>query len=401
MPCSEDHNRHSANEAWLVKCHYPSKLIMPLFTYIPDGQKALVSSPNASYSNSMSQQVRGGAQHQHYVPRHILRGFLSTDEKEAAAERVRVFDLDTGRAFTTKIDNIMGERRYNDWWADADTRLTIEPAVGKIEDFVLPLITRLREIKRLDLSEQEHAEIALLLAFQFCRVKAMREVMIRVEQQFRSGIEKRGWSMDQIDGWRPLDEDRLKEDHVRQQMHSLASFTEAMADKVFFLAEPPSHMSLYIGDNPVVMANDVKQGPWGNLGLNVPFIQIYMPIAQDLLLCAYSKEVLGKLMREHDEAMVEVRSDVMGKLMRGEIEQSLVKPLLDEFDESDGVRELLRRIRSGKPTQLGVEHVLRCNALQALYAVRHVIDSRGDFDAARSVLCERQLAAGSTAGNNQ
>jgi len=52
------------------------------------------------------------AKHQHYVPRHLLRGFLSDNLEEAKNERVRVFDLETGKTFTTKIDNIMGEGRY-------------------------------------------------------------------------------------------------------------------------------------------------------------------------------------------------------------------------------------------------------------------------------------------------
>ena len=40
------------------------------------------------------------AQHQHYVPQLLLRGFLSRDPAKAAKDQVHVFDLEAGTQFT-------------------------------------------------------------------------------------------------------------------------------------------------------------------------------------------------------------------------------------------------------------------------------------------------------------
>lgn len=55
------------------------------------------------------------AQHQHYVPQLLLRGFLSREASRAAKEQVHVYDMVERRQFTPPIGKIMGERRYNDF----------------------------------------------------------------------------------------------------------------------------------------------------------------------------------------------------------------------------------------------------------------------------------------------
>jgi len=62
------------------------------------------------------------------------------DPAAAVKERVRVFDLQTGNQFVTGISDIMGGRRYNDWWIDERTLATIKPAACRIEDEVVPIV---------------------------------------------------------------------------------------------------------------------------------------------------------------------------------------------------------------------------------------------------------------------
>ncbi len=347
----------------------------------------------------MNEPRRPAAQQQHYVPRHLLRGFLSSDALEARKERVRMFDLREGKTVPpTSISNVMGERRYNDWWLDDQTLMTIEPAVTKVENVVFPLITRLRAEQKLELSEKEHDEIALLLAFQFVRAKKMREVILRMDNHLRNAIEKRGWKMEQVEGYEPPTEESIKQDHTRQQIKSLAKYTEIMADKVFFLATAPEGKSFYLGDNPVVMANDEDRRPWGSLGLSVPYIQIYMPISSNLMICAYSKEVLGGYMMKHDESMAEARRIVLSKVMSGEVPLGMMKQLLDNVNASDGLIALRDNVKAGTPTVLEPSMVDRYNSLQAFYAVRWVVDSRGDFDIAASMMADRQRAVDEESG---
>jgi len=327
------------------------------------------------------------AKHQHYVPRHLLRGFLSDNPEEAAKERVRVFDLQSAKSFTTKINNVMGEHRFNEWWADEDTIISVDPSIEAIEHQVVPLIDRLREQRRLNLSAEEHQDIAVLLGLQFTRAKAMRQMFVRFEDQLRRHVEKRGGRMEQVEGWEPLTEEKLKRDHIRQLVNSFPKYVEHMADKVFFLMTPPPGESLYLGDNPVVMANDVKSRPFGNLGLNVPYIQLYIPIAHDLMLCAYSREVLGRAIKQSQEMHDELRRNAFDLMWKGAIGPDGMKRILAEMPRD--VDEFIGAIRAGESVPMQAETVAGYNSLQAFYAVRYVVDRRGSFAVAREAVKQR------------
>jgi len=58
----------------------------------------------------------------------------------------------------------------------------------------------------------------------------------------------------------------------------LEDFTAAMAPKHSYLLVKDCPGELYISDNPMVMHNNKDYGPYGNIGLAVPHIEIYYQI---------------------------------------------------------------------------------------------------------------------------
>ena len=110
---------------------------------------------------------------QHYVPRFILRNFLVNEAKE----QVSVYDKHTDRVFTTSIDNIMAENQFHDFVFDG-SHLSLEPAMTKLEQSVLPVYQRIIETRRLDKTPDEKAALAFLIAFQFARTKGARRRLL-------------------------------------------------------------------------------------------------------------------------------------------------------------------------------------------------------------------------------
>jgi hypothetical protein len=215
------------------------------------------------------------AQHQHYVPRLMLRGFLSRHGNEAEKGQVRVFDLVERRAFQTSIDNIMGERRFNEWWLDDETIASIEPAAGHIESHVAPLVERIRQEKCLQRTPEEFGDLALLMAFQFIRTKKMRLLPERLNKQLKEQIERMGFDPAKVKGLFDLDEERLKQQHTKHQVEGLEKYANLIAQKEFFLMEAAAGECFYLGDHPVTLHNDEEaSGVMGRLGLGVPYIQI-------------------------------------------------------------------------------------------------------------------------------
>lgn len=334
------------------------------------------------------------AQHQHYVPQLLLRGFLSRDPALAAKEQVHVFDLETGASFTPSITNIMGERRFNDFWLDEETLATIEPAAGRIESHVAPLVERIRAERRLDRSPDEFGDLALLMAFQFIRTKKMQLLFERMNRQLRTHVERMGFDPDQVQGLETPDEETLKRLHVRNQIEGLEKYVRVIAEKEFFLMAAPERASFYLGDHPVVLHNDEdRRGMFGGLGLAVQYIQIYLPLSADLTLCAYDKAVLGQLMKTRDEGIRENQVYALRKLIRGEITASQMKQALDAMKDFDVITPLIDAIRAGAPIVIGPEQVQFCNSLQASQAHRFVVDPDGNFEVAAEMMGERKNAA--------
>lgn len=332
------------------------------------------------------------AQHQHYVPKLLLRGFLSGDPERALKEQVHVLDLEAGKSFPTSIDNIMGERRFNEFWVDDDVLATIEPWTGRIESHLAPIIERIRARKTLERTQEEIANLAFLMAFQFVRTKGMRLMPERIDAQLRRHVKRMGFDPAKVDGLMNLDEEGLKKEHIRHQVQNLEKYVEIMAEKEFFLMTPPDGRSFYIGDHPVVLHNDEPRTVHtGHLGIGAAYIQIYLPLSSDVLLCAYDKAVLGQMMKASDEARnKEVAGYALSKLIAGEISAAQMKQAIDAARDLDPVAAMIRAIRAGQPIAVGPEQVQCYNSLQAFFAHRFVIDPDDSFAVARDMIGERK-----------
>lgn len=158
---------------------------------------------------------------------------------------------------------------------------------------------------------------------------------------------------------------------------------------------PPDGRSFYIGDHPVVLHNDEPRTlHTGHLGLGAAYIQIYLPLSSDVLLCAYDKAVLGQMMKASDEARnKEVAGYALSKLMAGEISAAQMKQAVDASRDLDPVAAMIRAIRAGQPIAVGPEQVQCYNSLQAFFAHRFVIDPDDSFAVARDMIGERKSAA--------
>lgn len=333
------------------------------------------------------------AEHQHYVPQLLLRGFLSRDPIRAKKEQVHVFDLIEQRGFTPPVAKIMGERRFNEFWFDEETLATIEPATSRLESHVAPLIERIRTEKRLERTREEIADLALLMAFQFIRTKKMRLLPDRLDAQIRSHVRKLGFDPQKVHGLLELDEESLKREHVRHQVKNLNQYASLIAEKEFFLMQPPRGRTFYLGDHPVVLHNDEPRTLHrGHLGIGAAYIQIYLPLAADVMLCAYDKAVFGQLMIVRDEGLKDLQRNALANLMRASISPDQMKQAVQEFSKMSPVTALIEQVRNGNPILIGAEQLECYNSLQALQAHRFVVDPDGRFAIAREVIVDRESA---------
>lgn len=331
------------------------------------------------------------AEHQHYVPQLLLRGFLSQIGNEGQKEQVRVFDLERQESFPTSISNIMGERRFNEWWLDEETLASIEPSTGQIESQLAPLIEKIRVEKQLDINPDTISNLALLMAFQFIRTKKMRMLPERLNEQILAQIKKMGLDPAKVDGLVDWDKESLKKQHVKQLIDGLEGYTKIMFDKAFFVMTAPKGKSFYIGDHPVTLHNDEeRRGVLNGLGIGVPYIQIYLPLSHDVTLCAYDYAVLGDLMKRREKVMNEGAATAFQALTDGRITRERMKEIMEASKEFDDIGPLIDKIRAGGPVECQPGHVDAYNALQVTQAHRFVVDPSGKFDIVDEIIARRE-----------
>jgi hypothetical protein len=333
------------------------------------------------------------AQQQHYVPQMLLRGFLSKIGDEANKEQVRVFDLERKKSFPTSIANIMGERRFNEWWVDEETLATIEPATAHIESHISPLIEKIRAEKRLEISEATASQLAVLMAFQLIRTKKMRQLPEQLDQQLINQVRNMGLDPARLDGIGNWDEAALKKQHAFNQITNLPEFTKIMVDKIFFVMTAPEGKSFYLGDNPVVLHSNAERNVnRRGLGIGVPYVQIYLPLSHDVLLCAYDRAVLGQLQGLRDEGFKKTAGEALVAVMEGQITTEQMRSFVENSQESDVTGPFIDAINAGEAVACSDKHVDQYNSLQVRQAHRFIVDPLGKFDVVIEMLAKREAS---------
>jgi hypothetical protein len=323
-------------------------------------------------------------QNQHYVPKFILRQFLTNPD----AEQVAVYDKKDDKTFVTSIRNVMAENRFNDFVFDEDWTVSFEPIACAAEDQVLPTYRKILETRRLEGTPQEKAALAFLVAFQFLRTKAQRARWQQLEDLIVAKVEESGGKMQDVKGWedwQPATEDSLKRDHLLSIRRSIGEFAQIIGTKDFLLAEPAHGRSFYLGDNPVCLNNMQNFAPYGNLGLAVTGIEIYLPLASDLLLCAWCPSILTTLRSDYERSVREQRTEAVGQVMAGKMTAPQMKELMGRLEQMGGpATSLLSAAAEGRPVSSNAANMDYYNSLQTSFASRYVVCQQADFALARS-----------------
>lgn len=319
------------------------------------------------------------AQKHHYVPKLIIRNFLFDKKREY----VRVYDKKENKEFTTSIVNIMAERRFHDFIFD-DFIVSFENIAGKIEEIILPAYRSVIQSKKLTGEPEEKGALALLMAFQFIRTRAARDRWKQMDDILREKIESMGGSIEDMEGYEPPTENNLTKIHVLQMKEAVAEFAPIIAQKNFALMLAPKRRTFYLGDNPVVLHNENDFRPYGNIGLAVKGIQIFLPLTSDIVLCAFCPSIAQGLLEEMTKRIDERNNIIATKVLSGEIFVSQVERIREQFLEED--QKFFRTISTFDECGLILaqdEHVEFINSLQSMYAKRFVICAKGDLRLAR------------------
>ncbi|EEJ8233442.1 DUF4238 domain-containing protein, partial [Salmonella enterica subsp. enterica serovar Albany] len=219
---------------------------------------------------------------QHTVPRFLLKHF-STPGK-GKRQRLYAFDKAAGRAYATTPDDATVRNTFYNLDNHPD-RLSLEPLLGIYEHHAAPVIAALlahRDIRRL--TDDERYRLAVFVAVQRARTFGELERISGMISVLTDKMEAIGSTKEQAMETLGLSSGGDTKDIFLRQLVQQVSHIDLLLKKDWYLLETRPERPFYVSDNPVVLKNSNDFGPYGNLGLAVSGIQIYLPLSSTLML---------------------------------------------------------------------------------------------------------------------
>lgn len=308
------------------------------------------------------------AEQHHYVPRFLLKHFTSGKKPQ-----IFVYDKSNDNQFRTNIKNIAAEHGFYDIEVD-DEILTLEPGLAHLEantSGIIKKILKERTLKTLD--EHEVAILAVFLAVQFVRTKEHRLRFEHLGELFAQKLRDMGVSEENITE-QTKSKTGLPEDKLIgfESVLGAKEFVPHFLNKVWVLFETTIKHPFYISDNPLTLHNEVDHGPYGNIGLAVRGIEIYLPISTTLclgLLCP-------SIAKEFQNAYENLRQ-------LDQVAPGLADTIMNNPEAS---RAFCEGLVNGTPIQVIEDNVMMMNSLQVMHSSRFLYCETDYFDLAKRMI---------------
>lgn len=211
----------------------------------------------------------------HFVPRSVLRRF-SPDEDRTY---VFVFDKVSGRSWPGGMATTGSGKGYNTLTQADGERLNFEPDFDEIDATYARIgdhLAATRDVSKL--SDTMRGELADVVAVQLLRTPIVRSTLEKLPRDLVEEMQRVGLPA-------PDDTELPSDDQVRQASRDLvanrAPTRETLLAKDLMLFEPQEQARFWTSDHPVARYSTT---PLGETGLQSLGVEIFLPIAADLLV---------------------------------------------------------------------------------------------------------------------
>lgn len=311
-------------------------------------------------------------QNQHYVPKMLLRNFTPGE-----TEQIHVYDKSNDNEFRVNINKIASEIGFNDASLEGNS-ISLEPLLEKLESSTSQIFREIIKKKVLHvLDESQILWLAMFLAVQFMRTKEQRLALEFLSKDLEKKLIGFGATDDDLQRLGVLEShDQAKFNNLMFTLWSALDFVPLFLNKGWMLYESREENPLYISDNPVVLDNHQTFGPYGNLGLDVPGIEIYLPLSTTLCLGLVCPTIDAEF-KEGWESL-----QMLDELKPGFVDT--------ELQFSSETRIILEGYFNKTAIPLDEENVVRLNSLQVVHSSRFVFCERDDFDLVKDMLSKNE-----------
>lgn len=321
----------------------------------------------------------------HYVPRFLMKNFAT--ERKTGHFQIWTFDKETERSFKTAVENVAVESDFNSLERNG-VRVSLEAGMGMIESAAAaPIVETLERGSLAALTPAQRQALDLFCALQFVRGTATRarlsDLISTVTRRVATLAQAQG--VERADHDSPSDESKVVAFQlISEQLQELA---RQFSSKDLLLFEAVEGAEFILGDNPIAMQNERDFGPYGNIGLAVPGIEIYLPISARYSLGFYCPSILAgfrEAIKKSERAIADARVRItIGSNSAAE----MAKATLVQAEQIRGrISRMPTAHDEGSPLPAETDHVVRLNSLQVKWAERWLLGPSMNFDLVRRMI---------------
>lgn len=304
----------------------------------------------------------------HYVPKFLIRNFGMGKKNQ-----VWVYDKTNSRSFPSNAKNVASENRFYEFDVGG-TMYSLESSLSRIETKSKELFDKILAADSTgSLKADDRSTLSSFLAIQFIRTKSFRAQWSEMPGLLREKLEAAG---DRIAAGsqaeaitRDPTENEVKVETARMLVDAPETYGPHFLNKVWFLAKTTKLHPFVLGDNPISLQNQIDMGPFGNLGLALRGIEIYLPLSSTRALVMWCPS----LAQQVSDAAATIRS----------LPRSIIA---NRIRDPEGILATDTAVRTGCTLDYQVQHVRNFNALQIGRSERYVFSSINDFSLADEMM---------------
>lgn len=316
----------------------------------------------------------------HSVPEFILNRF-------AVSGKICVFDKHTLKAFKLPPRRAMGERDFHNVRFD-EAVVSFENRFTYLENLAAPIIAEIIREKTLDrLNPMDIATLNMFVILQLSRSKSRRADQAAITTEIR-----RRWPDVEINPAHDRIEDAEFEklSSLKITFDNLEELTRPLVTKHSFLMVRNCQDDVYISDNPVVMHNPRTFGPYGNIGIAVPGIEIYFPLSPEVVLAYFCPSSMKHVEEEQAQAEKEASTFFTTRVLSPKgISRSEIHHLDQMRAEIRRSKDYYRLLKQHRVVPIDSGNILFLNSLQVRDSHRFVAAARSNFSFVKKALSER------------
>lgn len=328
---------------------------------------------------------------QHTVPRFLLDKF--SFETSGKKNRLFTFDKLNEKVFEqTVFDATTMNSFYN--FVDHPERISLEPILGIYEDQAAPLIKKIvKERSIYWLSKEDKYKIAEFIAVQQSRTNTRLQLIERMASTLDARLTQMNPSGEEVEtgfGTEGLnDRKNVFLDGIVSQAEVISIFLK----KSWILFETTRENPFFISDNPVTLYNSIDMGVYGNLGIALEGIEIYIPLSSTItlgLICPSVAELKTKQAAEVSSQPKIV--DVFKKLDASQRKWVLDRAGQTETEFLQAVKnlnsciEIAESFKDGTSYLIQDEKLKHLNSLQVVQSERYLFSAIDDFEVVREMI---------------